>query len=211
MKWKFSNSIGPGIVMCGMVLAAVPSSQAQMRPGSMGQGQQPGMQQNNRMQQNNQMGNQQMNEQDRAQMDFVSNMRRNIKVETDLSKMAMKNSSSDQVKQFASQVIAVNRKGDSSLNDVNPQMSNMMFPAPVPSETKKAEKDMKKATGPDFDKLYIGQMDGYIKNDQQLTTTAAATIHSGNMAALVMQMRDTAAERMKDLTQVAQSENLKLQ
>lgn len=210
MKWKFLNFVGMAATICGFLALAAPSAHAQMRPG-MGQSPQPGMQQNNRMQQNNPMNNPQMNEQDRQQMDFIANARRNSKVETDLSKMALKNSSNDQVKQFANQVIAVNRKNDSSLKDANPQMSNMMFAAPVPSETKKAEKEMKKATGPDFDKLYIGQMDGYIKNDQQITAIAASTINTGNLAAVTMQMRTTADERMKELTQVAQSENLKPQ
>lgn len=210
MKRKSLSFVGRMVAACGMLALAGASAHAQMRPG-MGQAQQPNMQQQNpNMQPNNMMANQQMNQQDREQMDFVANIRRNSKVETDLSKMALKNSSSDPVKQFAYKVIAVNRKNDSLLEGANPQMSSMMFPAPVPAETRKAEKQMKKTTGSDFDKLYIGQMDGYIKNDQKLTTDAASAINSGNLAAVTMQLRNTADERMKELTQVAQSENLKL-
>lgn len=198
---------GVAFLAGGLFLAAARGAQAQMRPG-MGQQQQPNMQQN--MRPNNMMQNQQMNQQTREEMNFIANMRRNIKVEDDLSKLALKKSNSDQVKTFARQVIQENRTNDTSLNSANPQMSEMMFAAPVPSETKKAEKQMKKLTGPDFDKLYIGQMDGYIKDDKELTTQAGSTITTGNLASVTMQMRNTADNRLKQLADVAKSENLTL-
>lgn len=207
MKKRVFRIAGTAFLVGGLFFAGAHGAQAQMRPG-MGQQQQPNMQQN--MRPNNMMQNQQMNQQTREEMNFVANMRRNIKVEDDLSKMAQKKSNSDQVKEFARQVIQENRRSNTALNSANPQMSDMMFPAPVPSGTKKVEKQMKKLTGPDFDKLYIGQMDGYIKDDKELTTQAASTITTGNLASVTMQLRNTADSRLKQLTDVAKSENLTL-
>lgn len=200
------------VVATALFLAGTSVMLGQMRPGSMaGQSgnmnqQQPGMQQNN-------MQPGQMTPQNSAEANFVANMRRNSKVEADLSKMALKNSSNDQVKQFAQQVISENRRNDMALTSAansNGSLAEMSFSAPVPSQTHQAEKQMKKTTGTDFDKLYIGQMDGYIKNDQQLTTNASSGTATGNMGSVAMQLRNTADNRVKQLAQVAQSENLKL-
>ncbi|MGC1783753.1 MAG: DUF4142 domain-containing protein [Acidobacteriaceae bacterium] len=208
MRQSVVRVFGAAALAGGLIFAGSSAVLGQMRPGMQSQQppQQPGMQQNNMQQPG------QMNPQNTAEANFVANVRRNSKVETDLSKMALKNSGNDQVKQFAQQVIAENRRNDMALTSAtsNAGASEVSFPAAVPIQTHKAEKQMKKLTGPDFDKLYIGQMDGYIKNDQQLTTQAPPDVASGNMGSMTMQLRNAADQRAKQLAQVAQSENLRL-
>ncbi len=201
-------------------LLAAPNAWAQMRGGSTMGGQQPGGMnqqgtqpngtQPNGMQPNGNMGMQ--NPQNSAQAAFVANVKRNSKVETDLSKMALKNSSNDGVKQFAQQVIQENRKNEMTLTTAdNTNSSGMPFMADVPDQTRKAEKQMKKTTGTPFDQMYLAQMDGYVKNDQKLVTDASANMNSADMGALTMQMRNMADARTKQIGQLAQSENFKIQ
>jgi|GEM_PF-4660735 len=212
MKWNRFEFAGASILSLGLLLA-VPGALAQMHggppmgpPGGMNQNQpgnnnpnQPG----NGMQQNN-----------GAQAQFVANMRRNIKVEDDLSRLALKNSSNDDVKKLANQVIKENRSNDMQLSaaimDSGPSVP--MFGASVPKQTRKAEKQMKKMTGKQFDLLYLEQLDSYVRNDQKVATEAAENGTSNDrMGSLTMQLRNTADQRLKQIGQVTQSENSKIQ
>ena len=197
------------ITLTAGLLAATPASVAQMRGGSMGAPPtQPGMPQNN-PQPNSPMGMQ-----NNAEADFLGNMRRNIKVETDLSKMALKNSSNDDVKKFAAQVISENRRNEMQLTSAtssNPNLSGVPYAEDTPSQTRQAEKQMKKLTGTQFDGMYLAQMNGYVKNDQSATANASGNANSSDLNAVMMQLRNTADDRIKQIAQVAQSENFKLQ
>jgi predicted outer membrane protein len=209
--WKIS---GPAVLSGGLLFAGTQATLAQMQNGAMA-GQNQNMNQQQQQQQPGMLPNgMQPNQQNSAEANFVATMRRNSKVETDLSKMAMKNSSNDQVKQLAKDVIAQNRKSDMALTSATSstgQLGGMSFPAPVPSQTHQAEKQMKKLTGTDFDKMYLSQMDGYVKNDQQTISAASGSLNSGDMGSLTMQLQNTADARAKQIAQVAQSENFKVQ
>lgn len=213
MRRTISGFSSAMLLASGILLAASPTIAAQMRqnPSMGGNGNmnqtQPGMRPNN-MPMN---GSTTM--QNNAQADFVATVRRNAKVETDLSKMALKNSSNDDVKKFASQVISENRRNETALTGAtaNANPSEMSFAAPVPSQTRDAEKQMKKLTGTQFDEMYLSQMDGYVKNDQKTISTAADLTGSPDMGSITMQLRNTADQRAKQIVQVAQSENFKVQ
>ena len=212
LSWLSAGALTLGLLAS---LLVTPGAWAQMQGGATMGGQQPGAmgQQGaspNGMQPNGNMGMQ--NPQSGAQASFIANVKRNSKVETDLSKMALKNSSNDGVKQFAQQVIQENRKNEMALTTAdNANASGMPFMASVPDQTRKAEKQMKKMTGTPFDQMYLVQMDGYVKNDQKLVGDASENMNSADMGALTMQMRNTADARTKQIAELAQSENFKIQ
>ncbi len=194
------------------LLATTPAILSQMRGGAMGpppQQQQPGMQPNNMQQPNGPMAMQ-----NNPEAIFLGHMRRNSKAETDLSKLAVKNSGNDGVKTFASQVISENRKNEMEMTSStasNPNLSNMSLAADTPSQTRKAEKQMKKLSGTQFDAMYIGQMEGYTRDDQKTIGDASDTMNSSDMGSMLMQLRNTTDNRSKQLAQLAQSENIKIQ
>lgn len=142
--------------------------------------------------------------------DFLGTMRRNNKAETEMSKLAVKNSSNDNVKKMAQQIIMENHRTGNSLNNAA-TTGNMPMVEDIPSQTKTAMKQMKKLQGTEFDKLYLSQMDGYIKNDQQTATKASSSMSTPDMRAMTMQLRTQADSRAQQLAQVAQSENFKIE
>lgn len=188
-----------GLAAASPVLAQRMGSMGAQPPGTQNQGQQP---------------NGQMGPQNNAQTAFLAHMRRNSMVETDLSKMALKNSDNDQVKTFARQVISENRKNEMAMTTANESTfgptATPTFGEQTPPQTRTAEKQMKKMKGKQFDEMYLSQMNGYIKDDQKSISDASDTLNSSQIGSLVMQMRNATDERAKQLAQVAQSENFKL-
>ena len=202
MVQRFFSYLSMAVLGCGLLLAS-PGAWAQrgQQPGGLNQ---PGTQPNGTL-----------GAQNGAESNFVATMRRNSEVETDLSKMAIKNSSNDDVKKLATQVIQENRRDEMALTgaseNANPSGQTPTFAAPVPSQTRKAEKQMKKLTGTQFDQMYLSQMNGYVKNDQKMVSDASSSVNSADMQSLVMQLRNTADQRSQEIAQVAQSENFKIQ
>ena len=126
------------------------------------------------------------------------NMRRNFDVETHLSKMALKNSGNDDIKKFAQQVIVENHGLSNQL--AVPNVNGEMFqPEMVPSQTRKAEKQMKKMTGPPFDQMYLVQMDAYIKNDQQTARNAAGMMDLPDVSQVGMHVQSMSEQREKQI------------
>lgn len=202
-----------GAAMLALVLLlATPAVWGQMHGGSGMAGQSGSMNQNGNMNHPGMEQNGAMGMQNNAQASFVADMRRNSKVETDLSKLALKNSSNDDVKKLAKQVIAENRRDETTLMGAvsNSSNSGMQFGEPVPSQTRNAEKQMKKLTGVQFDAMYLAQMSGYVANDQKLISEASSEPSSADMGSLTMQMRNTADQRATQIAQVEQSENIKI-
>src|SRR5665213_366715 len=119
MRHNVSSFSSIALLMSGLLLAT-PAVLAQMRGGGApiggqnGSMNQPGTSPNN-MQPNGGM-QQQNSPQANMERSFLADMRRNLNVETELSKLAVKNSSNDNVKKFAQQVISENRSVDSQLN-----------------------------------------------------------------------------------------------
>ena len=215
MKWNRFEFAGAAMLSLGVLLAA-PGGLAQMHGGSsMGSSGGMNQSQNGMGQPGNGtkqagMGTQQNSA---GQAQFVANMRRNITVEDDLSKMALKNSSNDDVKKLAHQVLSENRSNEMEMTSATMSAgpSAPTFGPSVPKQTRQAEKKMKKMSGTQFDMLYLEQMDGYVKNDQQVAEEASQNDSSGDMGSLTMKLRNTADQRAKQLAQVAQSENFKIQ
>jgi predicted outer membrane protein len=184
---------------------------SQMRGGSPMGSPQPGGMNQPGMNQPGAAGQQGM--QNSAMASFAADVKRNNKAETDLSKLALKNSSNEDVKKLAQQVIQENRRSATALAGAMSEQnqSGMMFDSPVPSQTREAEKRMKNLTGSPFDQIYLSQMDGYVKNDQKLANDASGMTGSADLGSLSMQLRNTADERARQIAQVAQSENFKIQ
>ena len=208
-----------GMALSLELLLATPGILSQMRSGGGMAGQNGNMNQPGNPNQQPGMSpgmqpNGQMAMQNDAKVSFFANARRNSKVETDLSKLALKNGSNDDVKKFAQQVISENRRNEMALTSApgsNANTSGVPPTAPVPSQTHQAEKEMKKLTGTQFDAMYLSQMKGYVDNDQKIVSDASSMQNSADMGSLTMQLRNTADQRAKQIAQVAQSENIKIQ
>ena len=142
--------------------------------------------------------------------EVLAHLYRNTNAETGLSKMAMKNSQNADVKKFAHQAMSDDRNLGGKLMAYAVKY-NLRLIATAPASTVAAEKQMKNLTGTDFDKMYLSQMDGYVKNDRQATQGAQSAMNSSDLSALTMQLQRAADSRAQQLTQVAQSENFKLQ
>ena len=146
---------------------------------------------------------------------FVATMRRNSEEETDLSKMALKNSGDDGVKKFASQVIRENRKDEMALvgasRNTDPSDTTPTFVASVPSQTRNAEKQMKKLSGAQFDEMYLSQLNAYVNSDQQMLGKYSTDLSSPGLQSAAMRLRNTADQRKQQIAQVAQSENFTIQ
>lgn len=216
MKRHISNFFGGLLVMSGLLMATA-AGRAQMMGGSPAGAQngsmnQQGMSPTN-MPQNGPMGAQNngpmgaQNNSQGAEQNLFGNIRRNAGVETELSKMALKNSQNEDIKKFAQQTITENRKLGSQL--ALPSATNgPSFPMPVPDQTRKAEKQMKKLSGPQFDQMYLVQMAGYIKNDQQLAATANGMNNAPDAGAVGMQLRTLSDTRANQIAQLSKKENL---
>ncbi|MGC1872359.1 MAG: DUF4142 domain-containing protein [Acidobacteriaceae bacterium] len=201
--------LAPGLLL----LTLVPAARAQMHGGAP-MGGAPNNMNNpntppNGMQPNGPMGalsNDQM-----AEQNMFGNLRRNFDVENDMSKMAIKNSSNDDVKKFAHQVISENHSLSNDLFIPNPNGDMMMPPESVPSETKKAEKEMKKMTGKPFDQMYLVQMDAYVKNDQQVANKGESATKMSKVSEVGMRVQNQSEDREKQISTLTQEDGFKIQ
>jgi predicted outer membrane protein len=144
---------------------------------------------------------------------FVAHMRRNSDVETSLSKTALKKSSNDAVKKLAAQTIADNRKNEMLLTSAvagDPDYSSLPYEG-VPDVTKQAEKQMKSATGTQLDAIYLAQMKGYFQDDQRTVAAAKSSLKDEKMEQAIDRLQKTADDRVAQVVQVGQAENLKLE
>jgi putative membrane protein len=198
-----------------LLLTAALAVWAQMAPGGGGMnsgartsGMQPSGTQPNAMQP---MGpNSANNQQMAVENQTFGNIRRNIEVETKLSKMALKKSSNEDVKNFAQQVIA----DDHKLEDkVSTPVSSETLPiaAEVPKQTRQAEKQMKKLSGTQFDQQYLVQMDAYIKDDQQVASQAAEKTSVPAVSQVGTEMQPMTEQHQKQIAQLTQEEHIRIQ
>jgi predicted outer membrane protein len=127
--------------------------------------------------------------------------------------MALKNSHNDDVKKFAQQVINDNHRIASQLEfsamgegSLQPEMQDRQL-----SDTNKAKKQMKKLTGQPFDQIYLVQMDGWIRNDQQTGHSAYAMLDLPRVSTVGKQVWDLANERAKQIPSLTQEEHFKIE
>lgn len=203
-----------------LLLTATPAVLAQMAPpggapsGGMSNGAQPNGMQPNGMQPNGMqpMGpNSENNQQLAVENQTFANIRRNIEIETKLSKMALKKSSNADVKNFAHQVIADNHKLEGKVSLPVSSAAAMPMAPEVPKQTKQAEKQMKKLSGPQFDQLYLVQMDAYIKNDQQVASQAAQQSGVPAVSKVGTEMQPLTQQHQKQIAQLTQEEHMRIQ
>jgi predicted outer membrane protein len=137
-------------------------------------------------------------------------LRRNFDVETDLSKMALKNSTNEDVKKFAQQVIIDNHRLGNQL--IVPNENGEMFdPEVVPPETQKAKKQMKKMTGAPFDQMYLVQMDAYAKDDRQTARGAAAMMSLPKVSEVGTQVQTMSDDREKQIASLTKETGFNIQ
>jgi predicted outer membrane protein len=204
-----ASLLAPGLLLLTMMPAAL----AQMH-GNAPMGGAPNNMNNNPnmspngMQPNAPMGAQ--NSDQIAEQNMFGNLRRNFDVETRLSKMALKNSSSEDVKKFAQQVITENH-GLSNDLILPSSTGEMMEPETVPSQTKQAEKQMKKMTGKPFDQMYLVQMDAYFKNDQEVARSAQSIMNMPKASEVANRVQSMSEDRAKQIATLTQEAGFKIQ
>ncbi len=221
---KYRNSINflkagllaPGLLLLTMAMTA--AAVAQMHGGAPMGGSAPSNNNNmnnpngnmspDGMQPNGLMGPE--NNEQMMERNTFGNLRRNFDVENALSKMAVKNSSNDDVKKFAHQVIAENRGLSNDLVLPNPT-GETMEPEMVPSQTRKAEKQMKKMTGKPFDQMYLVQMDAYVKNDRQVAHSAESMMSAPKVSEVANRVQSLSEDREKQIGALTQETGFKIE
>ena len=126
---------------------------------------------------------------------------RNSNAETDLSKLALKHSNNDDVKKFAKQVLSENRAVAGQIMTYAVKYNFRVISA-TPSSTKDAEKQMKSLTGVPFDKVYLVQMDAFVKDDLQAAAPASGA-SDPDVSAIgkkVASLADARAKKIAELT-----------
>jgi predicted outer membrane protein len=218
MKHKSNFSFfRAGLLTAGLLLLTMtPPARAQMHGGApMG-----GQPNNNMNNMNNNMApdgmqpnglNAPQNNTQMIEHNTFGNLRRNFDVETDLSKMALKNSTNDDVKKFAQQVIADNHRLSNQLIVPNNGNGPMFDSEMVPSQTQKAKKQMKKMTGAPFDQMYLVQMDAYVKNDQETAHNAVAMMSLPKVSEVGMQVQTMSDQREKQIADLTKEAGFKIQ
>ncbi len=220
MRRNEFNLFTVGFLATGLLLLPTPSALAQM--GGAPNGTQPNGLQQNGMQQNGMAPDGMPPEgfqtpgaagaqdsEHAAERNIYGNIRRNIYVETQLSKLAEKHTGNADIKKFADQVISDNRRLEGEVT-LPPSNDGTFFSPEVPSNTRQAEKQMKKLSGPQFDQIYLVQMDAYIKNDQQAASRASSMTGSSDLGEAGMRTRTLADERAKEISQLTAEENFKI-
>jgi predicted outer membrane protein len=214
----FSSSSIMALAAGLLLLTSTPALSAQMAPGGspgggMSSGARPNGTQSNGTQSTGvqPMGPNSMNNQQSAiESQTFGNIRRNVEVETKLSKMALKKSSNADVKNFAHQVIADNHKLQDKVS--MPVSADSMAVAPqVPKQTQDAEKQMKKLSGTQFDQQYLLQMDAYIQNDKQVASQATQQTTVPAVSQVGMEMQPMAEQHLNQMAQLTKEEHMKIQ
>jgi predicted outer membrane protein len=213
-SFLMAGLLAPGLLL----LTMTPPVLAQMHGGGAPMGGSPNSNMNNNNMNNNMSPdgmqpngpNAPQNNTQMIEHNTFGNLRRNFDVETDLSKMALKNSTNDNVKKFAQQVIAENH-GMSNQLIVPNSNGEMLDPETVPSQTQKAKKQMKKMTGAPFDQMYLIQMDAYVKNDQQTARGAAAMVSLPNVSEVGTRVQSMSDDREKQIADLTKEAGFKIQ
>lgn len=142
---------------------------------------------------------------------FLVNALNDNSAERDLSKLALKKSTNEDLKKLAQQVITDNRNIERSLGNAA-MASSTLAVGQTPDQARKAEKKMKEMTGVQFDGNYLSQMLAYVKNDQKVSLDASSSLTStSGVGPIIMQVRSLADNRIHEITQLAASENIKIQ
>lgn len=144
---------------------------------------------------------------------FLANMRRNTKVQTDISKMALKNSQSEAVKKLAHQVISEDRKSEMAMTGAaapSPDLSHSYHVPKPPQQTLDAEKNMKKLTGTAFDKAYLAQLNAYLKDSQQAIEKASQDKGS-QLAPLYKRLKEGNDRLLKQFQATTETEKLTIE
>ena len=201
-----ASLLAPGLLLLTMAPAAL----AQMHGGAPMGGSSPSNMNNNpNMPPGGPLGSQ--NSDQMVEQNMFGNLRRNFDVENDLSKMALKNSSNDDVKKFAHQVISENHGLSNELIVPNPNGDLLIPPEMVPDQTRKAEKQMKKMTGKPFDQMYLVQMDAYVKNDQEVAQKAEAASNVSKVSEVGTRVRSLSDDRRKQIATLTQESGFKIE
>ena len=141
--------------------------------------------------------------------EVLAHLYRNTNAETGLSKMAMKNSQNADVKKFAHQAMSDDRNLGGKLMAYAVKY-NLRLIATAPASTVAAEKQMKNLTGTDFDKMYLVQMDAFVKDDQK-TAAQASAMSDPEVSAIGTKMQNLSSDQAKQITALTTEEGYQIQ
>ena len=149
-----------------------------------------------------------------AERDMAGVMLSDVRAETEFSKLALKNSGDDGVKQIARRTISENNKLDAQLTTLiasDSAVNNDVFNyGQITSQARQTEKQMKKLKGAEFDTLYLSELKAYALRNQGAIRADSPASESSQMRQVSQRIQNQSDKQMQELQQVAQSENVKL-
>lgn len=140
-----------------------------------------------------------------------SHLDRNTTLETNMSKMAMKKSQNADVKKFAHQVISENNSLASRMFTYANRDGYLLRGGPAPAEISQAQKQMKKLSGTDFDKVYLMQMANLVNDDMRAVQDAGNPKDETELSSICAKVESQSTDRKKQITQLASGENFMIQ
>lgn len=151
----------------------------------------------------------QSSSQKHIERDFFSNILRDSNAETMLSEIAIQQSSDDQLKKFAHQIISDNQRisqelYSGSLGNICPVISQ------TPARVHDIAKKMNHLSGIQFDGTYLSQLEAYIEHDQAMIKGAPNFSNFLDMETTVSQMRLLADYRIDQIGKLADNDNIVL-
>lgn len=142
--------------------------------------------------------------------DIYAQITRNSNIETQFSKMALKSSDNADVKKFAKKVISDNR-GMAGQVFSYAVAEGFTLTTDMPSSAMEAEKQMQQLTGVPFDKVYLVQMDAFVKDDKVVAAKASAMTKEPGVGEIGDELQALAAHRTKDISKLTDGEGFKIQ
>ena len=140
-----------------------------------------------------------------------SHLDRNVGLESNLSKMALKKSQNTDVKKFAHQIISENNTIASRMFTYSNRDGYILRGGPAPAEVAQAQKKMKQLTGTDFDKVYLTQIASLVNDDMKAVQDAGSPKDESELSAICTTVQSQSSDRMKQIHQLAAAENYNIE
>lgn len=145
-----------------------------------------------------------------AQQAVLERISRNSQIEIKMSKLAQKNSQNANVKSFAKQVVKDNGGIAGQVFSASITYSYHLQ-TEIPDAQEAAMEKMKTLKGTDFDKMYLVQMQGLVKDDKDVGSKASSNTKESDVSAIGDQLQSISEKRLAQITKLTQEENFTIQ
>lgn len=140
---------------------------------------------------------------------FLRDVSTNGQMETELSRLALTQSSNQSVKSLAQQVIQDHQKFADDLASAAKEHDTAV-PNGLPGHFRKNEKKLQSLSGSAFDQAYLKQLSHDVKSDQKESKQVAHTMDTPVLQHFAMTVETSAENRLHQIDELAKSENVPL-